>query len=262
MTKENSLFPTHLFNRASLPKISDKEREGISILIVDSDPSLRNTLRQLLVSLGYAGISDAGDNITALKKLEERDFTHIIFDAKPNKMTSRDFLTKVFEYDEDIIAIPASYEPSIDDVFDLLVVGARGYLVKPSNEESVEDSIVMATKAEPLSDAILHARDRNEALVSLIMTNIDKMATIMRQSKQFETAKRELTRAKLSLKRSVDIGIHFAKGGQEKLLETIIEFTLNRSEGPASKLGRARKRRSVKKKTQQSEEDSSQSTQS
>jgi DNA-binding NarL/FixJ family response regulator len=246
--KKAPLFPTHLFNRSTLPKLSNKERQEISIMIVDPDQSLRTVLRQMLTALGFAGISDASDNIAALQKLEQREFTHLIFDSKTNKMSSREFLTKVFEYDEDIVAIPTSFEPSVDDVFDLLVLGARGYLVKPSNEQSVEDSIVMATKAEPLSDAILHAKDRNEALVSLIMANVDKMAVIMRQSKQFETAKREFTRAKMALKRSVDIGVHFAKGGQEKLLEKIVEVALARGEGPASKLGRARSRRKTKKK--------------
>ena len=231
-----------------MPKLNDKERQAISIMIVDPDQSMRNVLRGILTTLGFGGISDAPDNVTALQKFEQREFTHVIFDCKSNKTTSREFLTKLFEYDEDIVAIPTSFEPSVDDVFDLLVLGARGYLVKPANEESVEDAIVMATKAEPLSDAILNARDRNEALVSLIMTNVDKMATIMRQSKQFETAKRELARAKLAFKRSVDIAIHFAKGGPEQLLEKIVEFSVQRGEGPASKLGRARKRRGVKKK--------------
>lgn len=241
-------FPVGPFNRSNLPKLTIKERQEISVLIVDPDPSLRNILRQFLMGLGFGGISDAADNLMALQKMTQRDFTHIIFDAKDNKMPSVDFLTKVFEFDDEIIAIPASNEPSVDDVFDLLVLGARGYLVKPITEESIEDAMIMATKAEPISDAILNAKDRNEALVSLIMSNIDRMATIMRQSRQFETAKLELSKAKLAFKRSIDIGIHFAKGGPEQLLLKIIDFSLERSNGPASKLGRARKRRVKKKK--------------
>jgi len=236
------------FNRSSIPKLTDGERQNTAILIVEPDGSSKNGLRQHLINLGYSGISDATDRVVALQKLEQRQFTHIIFDAKHHLMTGREFLSKVLDYDEDIIAIPSSTEPSVDDIFDLLIIGAKGYLVKPFTEESVDDSIVMATKGEPISDAILFARDRNEALVSLIMTAVDKLATIMRQAEQFETAKRELPKAKLGLKRALEIAKTFAKGGEESLLEAILEFCIERSNGPASKLGRARKRLSVKKK--------------
>lgn len=245
-TNQPKISIKNLFNRNALPKLTEKERQETVILVVEPEITVRNSIKQLLMGLGFGATSDAADYAMALQKLEQRHFTHIIFDAKSNNMPASEFLNKVLDYDEDLIAIAASSEPSLDDVFDLLVIGAKGYLVKPCNEQSVEDAIIMATKAEPISDAILHAKDRNEALVSLIMTNIDRVATILRQSRQFETAKLELNKARMSFKRSVDIGRQFAKGGEEKLLEKILEFALDRSTGPATKLGRARKKRKTK----------------
>lgn len=247
MSKGAGNFQLNYFSRPTLPKLTDLERKNASILIVEPDPAIKNSLRQVISALGFAGISDAADALTALQKFEQRKFTHIIFDAKKTNMSGREFLIKVLDFDENIIAIPSSYEPSVDDLFDLLIVGAKGYLVKPFTESSVDESIVMATKGEPISDAILYARDRNEALVSLIMTAIDKLATIMRQASQFETAKRELPKAHLAFKRALEIGKTFAKGGENQLLEAIVEFCIDRSNGPASKLGRARKRLAIRK---------------
>lgn len=246
MAKKAKLSLPNFFNRASLPKISDSERQASTVMIIDSDPNVRSSLRQFLMSLGFGGISDAPDHNVGLQKIGQRPFTHVIFDAKPTNMPAREFLTKLFECDEDIVAIPSSYEPSVDDVFDLLIVGAKGYLVKPCNEIGLEDSIVMATKGEPISDSILYAKNRNEALVSLIMTAVDKLATISRQAEQFETARRELPKARMAFKRAVEIGRTFAKGGEDELLGVIMEFCIDRSNGPASKLGRARQRINVK----------------
>jgi two-component system, chemotaxis family, chemotaxis protein CheY len=254
-----SAFDLGFFNKSSLPKLSPLERQNSTVLVVEPDINIKNSLRMHISSLGFSAVSETNDRILALQKLEQRKFTHVLFDAKNTNMSGREFLTKVFEYDEDIVAIPTSFEPTVDDVFDLLVIGAKGYLVKPFTEESVDIALVMATKGEPLSDAILYAKDRNEALVSLIMTALDKLATIMRQAQQFETARRELPKAQFGLKRAIDIGHTFAKGGDDKLLEEIIEFCVDRSQGPASKLGRTRKRLSFKKKT--NEEQSAEETQ-
>ena len=110
----------------------------------------------------------------------------------------------------------------------------------------------MATKGEPLSDSILYAKNRNEALASLILTALDKLAVVMRQSLQFETAKAEIPKRKFALKRAVDIGITFALGGGPRLLDSIMDFCLERGKGPASRLGRVRKRLEDRKEEKKS----------
>jgi two-component system chemotaxis response regulator CheY len=230
------------FKRSGPAKFTDAERKNASILVIEPEASLRNSLRQMLIRLGYGTVSDASDHIQALKKFEERRFSHVIFEAKKTSMPTTDFLTKIIELDSSVITIPASWEPNVDDVFGLLIIGARGFIVKPFTEESVDESIIMASKGEPISDAILYAKDRNEALASLIMTQLDKLATTLRQSQHFETARREIPRRTAGLRRTMDIGRTFARGGPDKLLESLVEFCLERSDGPATRLGRLRKR--------------------
>jgi hypothetical protein len=75
-----------------------------------------------------------------------------------------------------------------------------------------------------------------------MMSSLDRLATTFRQAQQFETAKRELPRMMAGLRRSAELAHTFAKGGQEGLLEALEKFCIERSKGPATRLGRLRKR--------------------
>ena len=229
------------------------ERNEATVLVIDPDPMTRSNFRTCLKSLGYGGISDVANHMAAFEKLEQRKFSHIVFDAKKTNMPPKDFLKKLLEMDNTVIAIPSSFEPNVDDVFEMLIMGARGFLVKPFTIDTVELAIVMASKGDPLPDAVLHAKDRNEALVAILMSSLDKTATILRQAYQFDTAKREIPRAFGSLKRSADLAKTFAKGGDEGLIEAIENFCIERSKGPATRLGRLRKRLQSTRKVDEDE---------
>ncbi|RMG43441.1 MAG: response regulator, partial [Candidatus Dadabacteria bacterium] len=99
--------------------MSGQERMNASILIIDSDHATRNALRQCLVQLDFVQISDAPNHLQGLDKLEQRHFTHCIFDARTTNMPARDFVIKALEMDHELICVAASYEPTIDDVFTL-----------------------------------------------------------------------------------------------------------------------------------------------
>lgn len=230
------------------------ERNRASILIVESDANDRNNFRMALKALGYGSISDAPNHAAALEKMEQKKFTHLIFEAKRTNMPAKEFLHKVLEGCDTIIALPSSYEPNVDDVFDLLIMGAKGYLVKPFTQDTVEQALATATKGEPISDAVLHAKDRNEALIAILMGSVDKAATILRQAQQFETARREIPRAVASMRRSAELAKTFAKGGHNALMEAMEKFCIERSKGPATKLGRLRKRLKTSRKTDEEEE--------
>jgi len=231
-----------LYKRSSLPTLNATDRKTVNILVVEPEAGMRQAMRAALGSLGYGSVVDTSDHANALQKFEQRDITHVIFDSKKSTFKAKEFLQKLLEIDPKIVAIPTSSEPTVDDVFDLLVLGAKGYLVKPFTESGLDDAVVMATKGEALSDSILYAKNRNEALASLVMTALDKLTVVMRQAQQFETAKAELPKRHLGLKRAVDLGLTFALGGSPKLLDSIMDFCLERARGPASRLGRVRKR--------------------
>ena len=235
-------LPNSLKVEAGALSLTAAERARASILVVESDANDRNLMRPVLKNLGYGSFTDVPNHATAIEKFQERKITHVIFDARKTNIPPKDFLKKILEMDRSVIAIPSSNDPNIDEVFDLLVLGARGYLVKPYTVESVEIGIVMATKGDPMSDAVLNAKDRNEALVAIMMGSLDKAATTLRQATQFETARRDIPKAFTALKRSAELAKTFCKGGEEGLLTALEKFCLERSQGPATKLWRLRKR--------------------
>lgn len=236
--------------------LTNEERNRSDILIVESDNSDRNNMRSAIKTLGYGSMSDAPNHAAALERFEQRRFSHVIFEAKRTNMPPREFLQKILTLDPKTVCIPSSYQPNVDDVFDLLMMGAKGYLVKPFNADTVEQAIIMATKGEPIADVVLHAKDRNEALVAIMMSGLEKAATIRRQALQFETAKREIPRSMALLRRYSDIARTFAKGGDDGLVEALERFCIERSKGPATRLGRLRKRLKTTRKAVPNEDGS------
>lgn len=222
--------------------MSVTERNRASVLIVESDANERNTMRTALRNLNYGGFSDAPNHMAALERLEQRKFTHVIFEARKTNMPPKDFLQKILQADKTTVCIPSSFEPNVDDVFDLLIMGAKGYLCKPFTADALDRAIAMASKGEPISELVLQAKDRNEALVAIVMASLDKAATILRQASQFETAKREMPKAMIALRQSSELARTFSKGGDEALLDAMERFCIERSKGPASRLGRLRKK--------------------
>lgn len=218
-----------------------RERDSAAILIVDSENAVRAALRQSLTLLDFGNITDASDHLSALQKFEERRYSHVIFEAKRSGIPPRDFLLQLLKLDHSVIAIPTSYEPTVDDVFDLLMAGARGYLVKPFNTETVDDAIVMSTKGEPISESILCAENRNEALASLVMNTLNKLAMIIRQAETFETARMELPRRHIIFRRAMEIARTFAQNGETGLLDAMIELADRKDTRSArTRLGRIR----------------------
>ena len=225
--------------------MTDAERATSSILVVEPDPADRSLLRTTLKDLGFNSIAEAQNHLSSLEKFEGRKFTHLIFDARKGNYPMKDWFAQILEIAPNIIAIPASANPKVDDVFELLIMGAKGYLVKPFTTDTLDLSVVMATKGEPIPDCVKQARDRNEALVAIIMSSLDRLATVHRQAKTFETAQRELPRAEAAFRRASDLALTFAKGGEDGLMRALERFCVDKSRGPATRLGRLRKRLST-----------------
>ncbi len=219
-----------LYVSSNLPVLSSRERQAINLLFVEPDSSIRSTMRQTLTSIDIGFIADASEHKGALRKVEEHPYTHVIFDLKKTNLSSKEFLQNLLTINSQIVAIAASYEPTVDDVFDLLIAGARGFLVKPFTTETVDDAIVLSSKGERISDAILATKTRNEALAALVLSSLDKLSTVTKQSQHFETALREIPKRQMVLKRAMEVARAFARGGDEDLLEEIITQCVEKGE--------------------------------
>src|SRR5690606_25355626 len=139
----------------------DAERAAISILLVESDESESAKVRSLFRDQGYGLVLVVKDHLQALQQLKERHFSHLIFDARADGISVSSYLQQVIETEPGILAIPASPDPTIDQVFEWLVDGARSFLVKPFTSDAVDEVLVLASKSKPLPEAALQSRDPN-----------------------------------------------------------------------------------------------------
>lgn len=212
---------------------------SLEVLIVDPDMNRGTFVKEILVRIGFRSIALKQDHLKALEDIQNRPLKIVLFSTAPSSISSLEFSQKMMSIDPSIVALPMSFEPGIDDVFNMLRLGCLGYIVLPPTQSSIESSILMALKGTPLSEALLNAPDLNLAFAAIIAGNLDKYAAVEKQRLHLHEP-REFLRCKHQFKVSIDTGSLFAHGGATALRDSMIEFFINLAEGPASRLGRLR----------------------
>lgn len=219
------------------------ERCRTSILIVERDSIHRATLRSSLRSLGFVTIVECENHISALARLGVGRYTHIIFEVDTANVAPGDFIRRAVDLcGDDIVLIATSFEPLADDVVNLFTKGARGYLKKPFSTEHLEELVELATKGDPIHEAVLNSSDINEALLSVVIAAVDRSANVAKQASRYQGASRELTGALQAVRRSVQLAQSFAKGGEEGYLDALVQHFIACSAGPASPHGKIREK--------------------
>lgn len=222
--------------------MSSKDRGVLEILICEEKINDRINMKTALRILNYGHVSDAQSLGQGLRKIESRNFTHIIFQARRSDISSAEFLQSALAKCPMTVFLAASFEPTIDNIFSLLIGGARGYLVCPFTMETLDTAIVQATQGEGFPEELLMAKDRNEALMSMTMTNIDRVANTLRQSKKFDILKHQIDRDMEKFRTSANMAKIYCEGGENGFVSSLEKFAERRSSQPATKLGRLRKR--------------------
>ncbi len=217
-------------------------RQAIPVLVIAQNGTTSNQVRQALKTIGFSMISAAPTHVSGLDRIRGRDYGLVVFDASSTDMPALDFVTQAIGLDDSSFLIALSGEPRVDDVFGLLRAGARGFLALPFNVDTLEEIVMRATEGPPLSEAVLNAPDRNAALVGVVLNCVYKVSVLMRQSREFASAARELERQQYSLAESMDLARLFCEGGDDALLEKIVDGCIARANTASTRLGRTRKK--------------------
>ena len=221
---------------------SDQERAKVHLLVVEPDSETREQLLDFARKLSYGKASEADDHATALKMMDERNFTHLLFSCETTNLTVTDFLPQALRIEPEIIALPSGEELDTDEIYELLIHGARGFLMKPFSKESFDEALAVATHVEPLPEHVLQNKDRNEVLVAMMATSLDTIAEMLKEGKENIIPPSELSRNMSSFRQHADLAKMFSSGGEDALLETLEQVLIKRSAGPATRLGKVRKR--------------------
>lgn len=169
--------------------LSEEEKKSISILIVDESSGERGVLRQALNSLGFAPVRDASNFVQALEQLDAENYTHLLFSTKPGHEASLDFLRQSLKFQEALIAVPIAKTASTDEVFNMIRFGARGYLLQPFSLDSLNRTLNIATKAEPVPELVNALQHSSKAFAQITANCLDKLVQALnddRNKKSYE----------------------------------------------------------------------------
>jgi DNA-binding NtrC family response regulator len=106
------------------------------ILIVDDDPSIRQTMSVILQREGYA-VDTAENGEEAIGKSEANSYTLALIDVRLPDLEGTRLLTLLRETVPRMVKIMVTGYPVIDNAIDAISRGADGYLTKPVSKEKL-----------------------------------------------------------------------------------------------------------------------------
>ena len=119
--------------------------ENISILIVDDEESVRDSLYNWFIEDGYQ-VECAGNAKEALSKLESRNFDIILADIKMPGMDGLEMHRRIKALNKDSIVIMMTAFASVETAVQALKDGAYDYVTKPFDPDDLSHLIRNATK--------------------------------------------------------------------------------------------------------------------
>jgi DNA-binding NtrC family response regulator len=129
--------------------------EQRAILIVDDDVIIRETLRDVLESKGYA-VETAETAKEAMEKSTTRTFNLTLLDIKLPDMEGTELLKKMHSIAPRTMKVMITAHGTLKNAMDSLNFGADAYLLKPINEKEllkiVEEKLREQYAAEAMSE--------------------------------------------------------------------------------------------------------------
>ena len=127
-----------------------------SILVVEDDPNIRETLDTILRQKGY--ITDtAKDGREALQKSTAKFFNLALLDIKLPDIEGTKVLAKMHETLPKMVKIMVTGYPSLENSVEALNLGADAYIIKPVNPDKllnlVEEKLKEQSQAKRMTEA-------------------------------------------------------------------------------------------------------------
>jgi DNA-binding NtrC family response regulator len=120
-----------------------------SVLVVEDDVELRQTIFEALSRNGF-DISEAGDGVEALEKIQIKRPDLVMLDVNMPRMGGMECLKKIKECDPSIIVIIMTAYSTIEDAVTATKEGAFNYLAKPIKHQSIVEMVERALEAQQM----------------------------------------------------------------------------------------------------------------
>ena len=124
--------------------------EAVSILVVDDEPAIRDSLTSWFEEDGFA-VDSAQDARVALAKLDSRRFDIVLLDIKMPGMDGMELLKRIRATVPDVIVIMITAFASVETAVQALKDGAFDYVTKPFDPDDLNRLIRNAIRQRALT---------------------------------------------------------------------------------------------------------------
>jgi len=131
-----------------------------SVLIVDDEQIMRDSIKEALLSNDYA-VTVAEDGVNAKEILQKRDFHVVVSDIKMPGLTGLELLRYIREISPDTVVILMTAFGTIESAIEAMKEGAFDYLTKPFSIDAIE---VVLEKAFQHREILLENRYLRDTL--------------------------------------------------------------------------------------------------
>ena len=126
-----------------------------SILIVEDDANIRETINIILQQKGYS-TDTAKNGQEAIEKSKTKYFNLALLDIKLPDMESTKLLTTMHETSPKMVKIMITGYPSLENAVEALNMGADAYIMKPVNPDKllalIEEKLKKQSQAEKMTE--------------------------------------------------------------------------------------------------------------
>lgn len=126
------------------PELDLRTRQGVTVLVIDDERTLRESCGTFLSGEGYA-VEMCGRGDEALKLLNQRPFDIVLIDQYMSKVSGAKLLEACLARNRDAVAIVMTGKPSVAGSLEMLRAGAWDYLTKPFSATQLQILIGRAT---------------------------------------------------------------------------------------------------------------------
>ncbi|HVF18119.1 MAG TPA: chemotaxis response regulator CheY [Steroidobacteraceae bacterium] len=125
--------------------------KDMKFLVVDDFSTMRRIIKNLLIDLGYANVTEADDGATALPMLQAGNFDFLITDWNMPGMPGLDLL-KAVRADARLAKMPVlmlTAEAKREQIIEAAQAGVNGYVIKPFTAVTLKEKIdkILETRA-------------------------------------------------------------------------------------------------------------------
>mgnify|MGYP005837116171 FL=1 len=141
--------------KSDMPSINEKEPDGLKpdgtpyrVLIIDDSMFIAKQLGQILTSAGFEIVGAVTDGLQGIEKYKELypNIDLVTMDITMPVMDGVSALEKIIEFDKNAAVVMVSALGKEDVVKKSLLLGAKGYIVKPLDRKKVLERVVSILK--------------------------------------------------------------------------------------------------------------------